>query len=60
MHGVTHEKATKGESRVHARYDVMCKGREVSLTSSKDAYNMRIHTMDINLFFVATDHGKRW
>ena len=26
------------------------------MTSSKDAYNIRIHTMGTNLFFVTTDH----
>ena len=35
-----------------ARY---VQGEEVSLTSSKDAYNIRIHTMGTNLFFVTTD-----
>ena len=39
---------------VFARY---VQGEEVSLTSSKDAYNIRIYTMGTNLFFVTTDHG---
>ena len=47
-----HDEQIKVTYIVFARY---VQGEEVSLTSSKDAYNIRIYTMGTNLFFVTTD-----